>query len=83
MTLAGESQMDEAAERLGLDSLEIRRATSSTAASGRGRGSAGIDADLAADLELAAEELDWDATAGARARGGRSASRPRTPGRSR
>ncbi len=60
MTLAGESQMDEAAERLGLDPLELRRRNVlRAAASGRGRTVRGIDADLPADLDLAAEELGW------------------------
>lgn len=63
VTLAGESQMDEAAERLGLDALEIRRRNVLRPGERPWPRVRGIDADLAADLELVAEELDWDAPA--------------------
>ncbi|MFP5342206.1 MAG: xanthine dehydrogenase family protein molybdopterin-binding subunit [Candidatus Limnocylindria bacterium] len=61
VTLAGESQMDEAAERLGLDPLEIRRRNVLELRERPWPRVRGIDADLAADLELAAEQLDWGA----------------------
>jgi CO/xanthine dehydrogenase Mo-binding subunit len=61
VTLAGESQMDEAAERLGLDRLEIRRRNVLDLRERPWPRVRGIDADLAADLELAAEELEWHA----------------------
>lgn len=63
VTLAGESQMDEAAERLGLDPLEIRMRNvllKGERISARVRG---LDADLRADMQLAADELDWSAPA--------------------
>ncbi len=60
VTLAGESQMDEAAERLGLDSLEIRRRNVLRPGERPWPNVRGIDADLPADLDLAAEELGWD-----------------------
>ena len=59
VTLAGESQMDEAAERLGLDSLEIRRRNVLLPGERPWPRVRGIDADLSADLDLAAEELGW------------------------
>jgi CO/xanthine dehydrogenase Mo-binding subunit len=60
VTLAGESQMDEAAERLGLDPLEIRRRNVLELRERPWPRVRGIDADLAADLALAAAELEWD-----------------------
>jgi CO/xanthine dehydrogenase Mo-binding subunit len=60
VTLAGESQMDEAAERLGLDSLEIRRRNVLLPGERPWPRVRGLDADLPADLDLAAEELGWD-----------------------
>lgn len=59
VTLAGESQLDEAAERLGLDPLEIRRRNVVRPGERVWRGARAFDADLAADLDLVAEELDW------------------------
>ena len=59
VTLAGESQMDEAAERLGLDPLEIRRRNVLDPGERPWPKARGIDADLKADLELAAEALGW------------------------
>ena len=61
VTLAGESQIDEAAERLGLDPLEIRRRNVLALRERPWPRVRGIDADLAADLDLVAEELEWDA----------------------
>jgi CO/xanthine dehydrogenase Mo-binding subunit len=61
VTLAGESQLDEAAERLGLDPLEIRRRNVLALRERPWPTARGIDADLAADLDLAAAELEWDA----------------------
>ncbi|MEK6720503.1 MAG: xanthine dehydrogenase family protein molybdopterin-binding subunit [Chloroflexota bacterium] len=60
VTLAGESQMDEAAELLGLDPLEIRRRNLLDPGERPWPRARGIDADLKADLELAAEALGWD-----------------------
>lgn len=59
VTLAGESQMDEAAERLGLDPLDIRRRNVLRPGERAWPKVRGIDADLLADLDLAAEELGW------------------------
>jgi CO/xanthine dehydrogenase Mo-binding subunit len=63
VVLAGESQMDEAAARLGLDPLEIRRRNLLAPGERAWARARGIDADIAADVELAAEELEWDAPA--------------------
>ncbi|MGK2850594.1 MAG: xanthine dehydrogenase family protein molybdopterin-binding subunit [Candidatus Limnocylindrales bacterium] len=60
VTLAGESQMDEAAERLGIDPLEMRRRNVLLSGQRPWPTVRGIDADLPADLDLAAEELGWD-----------------------
>jgi Aerobic-type carbon monoxide dehydrogenase, large subunit CoxL/CutL homologs len=60
VTLAGESQMDEAAARLGLDPLEIRRRNVLKPGERAWPKARGIDANLGADLELAAEALGWD-----------------------
>ncbi len=69
VTLAGESQLDEAAAQLGLDPLEIRRRNVLRPGERPWRGARALDADLAADLELAAEELGWgDPTAPGRGR---------------
>ncbi|HET7702139.1 MAG TPA: xanthine dehydrogenase family protein molybdopterin-binding subunit [Candidatus Limnocylindrales bacterium] len=59
VTLAGESQMDEAAELLGIDPLEIRRRNLLRPGERPWPNVRGIDADLVADLDLAAEELGW------------------------
>ena len=61
VTLAGESQMDEAAERLGIDPVELRRRNVLRPGERPWPNVRGIDADLLADLDLASEELDWDA----------------------
>jgi CO/xanthine dehydrogenase Mo-binding subunit len=60
---AGESQMDEAAERLGLDPLEIRRRNLLLPGERPWPNVRPLDADLIDDLRLAAEELDWTAPA--------------------
>ncbi len=60
VTLAGESQLDEAAERLGIDPLEVRRRNLVRPGERLWPKVRGIDADLRADLELAAEELGWN-----------------------
>ena len=57
MTFAGESQMDEAAERLGLDPLEIRKRNVLAPGESAWPKARGIDADIAADIDLAAELL--------------------------
>ncbi|HEU4673295.1 MAG TPA: xanthine dehydrogenase family protein molybdopterin-binding subunit, partial [Candidatus Limnocylindrales bacterium] len=63
VTFAAESQMDEAAERLGLDPLELRRRNVLQPGERPWPRVRGIDADLGADLEIAAEELEWDTPA--------------------
>lgn len=60
VTLAGESQMDEAAERLGLDPLELKRRNLLDPGERPWPKARGMDADLKADLALAAEALGWD-----------------------
>jgi CO/xanthine dehydrogenase Mo-binding subunit len=60
VTLAGESQMDEAAERLGIDPVELRRRNVLRPGERPWPKVRGMDADLLADLDLAAEELGWD-----------------------
>ncbi|MDA8203910.1 MAG: xanthine dehydrogenase family protein molybdopterin-binding subunit [Chloroflexi bacterium] len=62
-TFAGESQMDEAAARLGLDALELRRRNLLSPGEPPWAKARGFDADLAADLDLAARELGWGAAA--------------------
>jgi CO/xanthine dehydrogenase Mo-binding subunit len=57
--LAGESQIDEAAERLGMDPLELRRRNVARPGEPLWPGVRGIDADLDADLGMLAEALDW------------------------
>lgn len=59
VVFAGESQMDEAAERLGLDPLEIRRRNLVARGERPWPKVRGMDAQIAADIELAAAELDW------------------------
>jgi CO/xanthine dehydrogenase Mo-binding subunit/aerobic-type carbon monoxide dehydrogenase small subunit (CoxS/CutS family) len=59
VTLAGESQMDEAAERLGLDPLELRRRNALEPGERPWPRARGIDADIRGDLDVAAEELGW------------------------
>ena len=66
VTLAGESQIDEAAARLGLDPLELRRRNILRPGERPWPKVRGIDADLTADLDLAAEELEWERPAGPR-----------------
>ena len=63
VTFAGESQIDEAAERLGIDPLELRRTNVLQPGERPWPSVRGIDADLAADLDLASAELEWDADA--------------------
>lgn len=63
VTFAAESQLDEAAERLGIDPLEIRRRNLLEPGERPWPRVRGIDANLAADLALAAEELGWDGRA--------------------
>ncbi len=61
VTLAGETQLDDAAESLGIDPVELRRRNVLRPGEAPWAGARGIDADLVADLALAAEELEWDA----------------------
>jgi CO/xanthine dehydrogenase Mo-binding subunit len=58
-TFGAESQMDEAAARLGLDPLEIRRRNVVAPGEAPWARARGLDADLAADMDLAAEALGW------------------------
>ena len=62
-TLAGESQIDEAAERLRLDPLELRRRNLLRPGERPWPKVRGIDADVAADVEIAAGELEWSTPA--------------------
>jgi CO/xanthine dehydrogenase Mo-binding subunit len=57
--LAGEVQMDEAAEQLGIDALEIRRRNVVQPGEEILPGKRGIDADLPADMDLLTESLGW------------------------
>jgi CO/xanthine dehydrogenase Mo-binding subunit len=58
-TLAGESQMDEAAERLGIDPLDIRLRNVVAPGESPWPRARGLDADLHDDLCRVAEALDW------------------------
>ena len=60
VTFAGESQLDEAARRLGIDPLEIRQRNVLKRGERPWSRARGIDADLGADMALAADELAWD-----------------------
>ena len=57
--LAGELQMDEAADRLGLDALELRLRNVVRPGEEILPGKRGIDADLPADLRLLTDSLGW------------------------
>ena len=57
--LAGEAQLDEAAERLGLDPLDIRLRNVLELGERPWPKVRGIDANLPEDLRLVAEALDW------------------------
>jgi CO/xanthine dehydrogenase Mo-binding subunit len=57
--LAGELQMEEAADRLGLDSLAVRLRNVVRPGEEILPGKRGLDADLAADLALLTESLGW------------------------
>lgn len=61
VVFAAESQMDEAAERLGLSQLDIRDRNLLRPGEPPWVNARPLDADLQDDLRLAAEELDWDA----------------------
>ena len=58
-TFAGETQMDEAAERLGLDPLELRRRNLLRPGERPWPGARPFDADLHADLDIVAERLGY------------------------
>jgi CO/xanthine dehydrogenase Mo-binding subunit len=57
--LAGELQMDEAADRLGIDALELRLRNVVGPGEELLPGKRGLDADLAADLRLLTGSLGW------------------------
>ncbi|MGH2406506.1 MAG: xanthine dehydrogenase family protein molybdopterin-binding subunit [Candidatus Limnocylindrales bacterium] len=59
VTFAAESQINEAAERLGIDAIELRRRNVLAPGERPWVGVRGLDADLAADLDLVAARLDW------------------------
>jgi CO/xanthine dehydrogenase Mo-binding subunit len=59
--LAGELQMDQAAEQLGIDPLELRMRNVVAPGEEVLPGKRGIDADLRADLELLTQSLGWPA----------------------
>lgn len=61
--LAGELNMDQAAERLGIDPAELRRINLAGPGERHVPGKRGIDADLRADLEIVVDALGWDAGA--------------------
>ena len=58
-TLAGELQMDEAAELLGIDPLELRLRNIVEPGEEILPGKRGIDADLTADLQMLTQSLGW------------------------
>lgn len=62
VVFAGESQMDEAAERLGLSPLEIRDRNLLSRGERPWAKARPLDADLRDDLRLAAAELEWEKT---------------------
>jgi CO/xanthine dehydrogenase Mo-binding subunit len=64
VVFAGESQIDEAADRLGIDPLELRRRNVLELRERPWPRVRGIDADLRADLDLAAAEIEWSVPAG-------------------
>jgi CO/xanthine dehydrogenase Mo-binding subunit len=57
---AGESQMDEAAERLGIDPVELRRRNLLQRHERAWPGARGMDADLGDDLRIVSEAIGWD-----------------------
>jgi CO/xanthine dehydrogenase Mo-binding subunit len=57
--LAGESQLDEAAEQLGMDPLDLRLRNVLEFGESGWPGVRGIDANLVDDLQRVAEALDW------------------------
>ncbi len=58
--LAGELNMDQAAERLGIDALELRKQNLHTPGGIILPGKRGLDADLPADLDIISKLLSWD-----------------------
>lgn len=58
-TFAGETQLDEAAERLGIDALDLRRINLLRPGERPWPGARPFDADLHADLEIVAERLGY------------------------
>lgn len=70
VVFAGESQLDEAAERLGMDSLDLRRRNLLRREERAWPGARGMDADLVDDVRIAGEALGWtDPTEASRGRG--------------
>jgi CO/xanthine dehydrogenase Mo-binding subunit len=64
VTFAGESQIDEAAERLGIDPVELRRRNVLRPRERPWPRVRGLDADLLGDLDLAAAEIEWSVPPG-------------------
>jgi CO/xanthine dehydrogenase Mo-binding subunit len=57
--LAGELNMDQAAEKLGIDPAELRRINLVSPGERHLPGKRGMDADLKADLDIVVEKLGW------------------------
>jgi CO/xanthine dehydrogenase Mo-binding subunit len=68
-SLAGELQMDQAAERLGIDPLELRLRNVAGPGEDVLPGKRGLDADLREDLRLLTRSLGWPAAAPGRSGG--------------
>ncbi len=62
---ASESQLDELAEEVGIDRLELRRRNLLARGEDYVPGRAPVDADLLGDLEAVARAIDWERTRGA------------------
>jgi CO/xanthine dehydrogenase Mo-binding subunit len=59
VTFAAESQINEAAERLGIDPIDLRKRNILARGERPWPGVRALDADLAADLDLIKERIDW------------------------
>ncbi|NND02670.1 MAG: xanthine dehydrogenase family protein molybdopterin-binding subunit [Acidimicrobiia bacterium] len=58
--LAGELNMDQAAQQLGIDPLELRKKNVLPPGGTVIAGKRGLDADLSADLDIVTDKLGWD-----------------------